>query len=351
PHGKTTMSPQLFHKQLEHGAWGLTLATVQQVQVAYSAGIRRILMANQLIGKTNMKIIQQLLDDDPDFDFYCLIDSTTNIDQLGEIFNNEKRPLQVLLEIGVQNGRTGVRNEDEEKRLLSTLSKYSNSLALAGVELFEGVLNEEQAIRTMLQRAVTCLQRLIDSNQVARSPPILSGAGSAWYDIVAEEFTKIGPSVDVILRQGCYLTHDSGAYHRAQARILESNPIAKEISTTGALRPALQIWAYIQSIPESNRAIIGLGKRDAAFDAGFPIPVLHYRSGWSKPVDIDSSVYEITQMMDQHAFLACPTDHKLAVGDILAFNICHPCLTFDKWRKILLIDNEYTVIDIFDTFF
>jgi len=34
PHGKTTMSPALFHRQLEHGAWGITLATASQVNAA-----------------------------------------------------------------------------------------------------------------------------------------------------------------------------------------------------------------------------------------------------------------------------------------------------------------------------
>ncbi|CAF4438993.1 unnamed protein product, partial [Adineta steineri] len=148
-------------------------------------------------------------------------------------FNNNKtqKRLQVLLEIGVNNGRTGIRNEDEEKLILDTLSKYENSLALVGVELFEGVLNDEQSIRVMLQRTVDCLERLIHSNKVSRSPPILSGAGSAWYDIVAEEFSKVNSTVDIVLRSGCYLSHDMGTYHRAQARILQQNSIAKEIST------------------------------------------------------------------------------------------------------------------------
>ncbi|CAF3349555.1 unnamed protein product [Rotaria sp. Silwood1] len=352
PHGKTTMCPKLFHQQLNYGAWAITLATVQQVQLAYSAGVRRILMANQLVGKTNMSIIKQLLDNDPNFDFYCLIDSSTNIEQLGKFFNNEKQKrLQVLLEIGVHNGRTGIRTDEDERNILNTLGQYQNSLALVGVELFEGVLNEEQPIRLMLQRAVACLQRLINSNQLARSPPILSGAGSAWYDIVAEEFSKIGSTVDIILRPGCYLTHDRGIYQRAQTRILEQNSIVRDISKNDALRPALQIWAYVQSIPEINRAIIGFGKRDAPFDAGYPIPALHYRSEWSKPIEIDHNKYQITNMMDQHAFMSCPSDHNLIVGDIIAFDISHPCLTFDRWRKILLIDNSYTVIDILDTYF
>lgn len=351
PHGKTTMAPRLFHKQLEHGAWGITLATVHQVQVAYAAGVRCILMANQLVGKTNMAIIQQLLDD-PGFDFYCLVDSAANVEQLGQFFGARKqRPLQVLLEIGVPNGRSGIRTEEDEQVMLNALAQHPDSLALAGVELFEGVLNEEQPIRLMLQRAVSCLQRLIDAGRIARSPPILSGAGSAWYDVVAEEFSKMEPAVDIVLRPGCYLTHDMGAYQRALVRMLGQNAVAKEISTAGALRPALQIWAYVQSLPEATRAIIGFGKRDAAFDAGFPIPILQYRAGWSKPTEVDRGAYQITQMMDQHAFLTCPVEHNLRIGDMLAFDICHPCLTFDKWRKILLVNDEYAVLDVLDTYF
>ena len=51
PHGKTTMSPALFERQLADGAWGMTLATVQQVRVARANGIGRIVLANQLVGR------------------------------------------------------------------------------------------------------------------------------------------------------------------------------------------------------------------------------------------------------------------------------------------------------------
>ena len=54
PHGKTTMAPQLFRRQLEAGAWGITLATAHQVRAAYRGGVHRVLIANQLVGKRNM---------------------------------------------------------------------------------------------------------------------------------------------------------------------------------------------------------------------------------------------------------------------------------------------------------
>ena len=39
------------------------------------------------------------------------------------------------------------------------------------------------------------------------------------------------------------------------------------------------------------------------------------------------------------------------VGDMLAFDICHPCLTFDKWRTLPVLDANYQVVDIVQTFF
>ncbi len=51
PHGKTTMSPALFARQVADGAWAITVATVQQMQVARHFGFKRMVLANQLIGR------------------------------------------------------------------------------------------------------------------------------------------------------------------------------------------------------------------------------------------------------------------------------------------------------------
>jgi D-serine dehydratase len=39
------------------------------------------------------------------------------------------------------------------------------------------------------------------------------------------------------------------------------------------------------------------------------------------------------------------------VGDMIAFDISHPCLTFDKWRQILVLDPKYRVTEVIETFF
>jgi D-serine dehydratase len=349
PHGKTTMAPRLFQMQIESGAWGITLATAHQTQVAAAHGIRRVLMANQLVGRRNMEIVSELLAD-PGFEFYCLVDSADLLDQLGAFFAARGQQVNVLLELGVDGGRAGVRDQVQMEAVLAALDRSSHSVVLAGVEIYEGVLKEEAAIRAFLDRAVSVTRDLLAQGRIRRSPALLSGAGSAWYDVVAEVFSVagFGAAIEIVLRPGCYLTHDAGAYREAQNRILASNPIARQMHS--GLEPALHVWAYVQSIPEPGRAILTLGKRDAAFDSGLPIPALHYRPGNAAPQPAPPH-WELTKMMDQHAYLKIVAGDDVRVGDMIACDIAHPCLTFDKWRVLPIVDEHYRVVDLVKTFF
>jgi D-serine dehydratase len=349
PHGKTTMAPKLFTMQLASGAWGITLATAHQTQVAYRHGVRRVLMANQLIGKENMAIVARL-HQDPSFEFYCLVDSATSVEQLGTFFRDRRLRLRVLLEIGVQGGRTGVRDDAQLDAVLAALSRCHGSVELSGVEFFEGILDDELAVRALAKRAIAVTQRLIAEKRFERTPALLSGAGSAWYDVVAEEFSaaKFGDAVEIVLRPGCYLTHDVGVYREAQTRILERNPVARAMRS--GLLPALQVWAYVHSVPETDRAIIGLGKRDAAFDAGLPVAALRFRPGDAVPKPALAH-WALIKMWDQHAFLQIGAQDDLLVGDMIGFDISHPCLTFDKWRVLPIVNAAYDVVDVVETYF
>lgn len=349
PHGKTTMSPQLFARQLAHGAWGITLATAHQSLVAYEHGVRRVLMANQLVGKENMRIISKLTED-PGFEFFCLVDSADLVDQLGAFFAERQQRLQALLELGVPGGRCGVLDEGQMQAVLSALSRWKGSILLRGVEVYEGVLNDEASIRAVLEHVVEVTRMLMAQKRFRKEPILLSGAGSSWYDVVADVFSsaQLGEQVEIILRPGCYLTHDVGAYQEAQARILAQNPVAQRLHA--GFVPALHIWAYVQSRPEAEKAIVTMGKRDAAFDSGLPRPALHYRPGETAPKPAPES-WKITRMMDQHAFLQVAREDDVRVGDMLAFDISHPCLTFDKWRTIPIVNAGFDVVDVIQTWF
>jgi D-serine dehydratase len=349
PHGKTTMAPRLFDLQLKAGAWGITLATAHQTLVAHAHGVRRVLMANQLIGKENMSIIGRLLHD-PEFEYYCLVDSAAQIDQLGAFYSNSSQRLCVLLELGIEGGRTGVRNEEQLQPVLAALSRWTASIALCGIEIYEGVLEDEISVQAFLHHAVDVTRKLAADNRFEREPILLSGAGSAWYDVVADVFSSanFGVPVEIVLRPGCYLTHDVGAYRQAQTDILKRNPIAQRMKS--GLLPALQVWAYVQSLPEPEKAIVAMGKRDAAFDAGLPVPALHFRPGDVAPRPTPEH-WVITKMMDQHAYLNVTALDDLRVGDMIGFDISHPCLTFDKWRTLPVLNAEYDVVDVITTFF
>lgn len=352
PHGKTTMAPELFRRQIAAGAWGLTLANAQQAAAAHRAGIRRILMANQLVGRANMALVSQLLASSEPPDFYCLVDSAHNVHQLGEFFAARGQGLQLLLEIGVPGGRCGCRNPQQIEAVCQAIAAHPH-LKLAGVETYEGVIHgehAEQRVREHLTAVRETCRQLLRRDLFHNERVILTAAGSAWYDLVAEVFTDHDEArLLPVLRPGCYLTHDRGIYRDAQQQVMArlregcSPPV-------GDLESALEIWAYVQSLPEAGTAILGLGKRDAAFDAGLPQACLHYRPDSGRAPQALSG-WRTTGIMDQHCTVQYPAQFSLQVGDMLAFSTSHPCLTFDKWRQLYLIDDDYRVLQRLDTCF
>ncbi|WP_193908497.1 amino acid deaminase [Cellvibrio polysaccharolyticus] len=350
PHGKTTMAPALFARQLQAGAWGITLATAVQCVHAWQHGVRRILMANQLVGRQNMLIISRLLTN-PDTDFYCLLDCEENLQQLEQFFTAQQQQIKVLIEVGIAGGRCGLRTREAVIALAEKVQQC-HAVKLAGIETYEGVIHGEDAVAQVnahLLRVKDMCQTLITRGLFHTDSVILSGAGSAWYDLVAERFAEDLPaSILPVIRPGCYLVHDHGLCDCGQQKIMARSSVARAMGYD--LQSAMEIWAYVQSIPEPGVAVIGMGKRDVAFDAGLPLPLLHYRPGEEAPLAIQEE-WQVASMMDQHAKLVFPAGSDLRVGDMIAFGTSHPCLTFDKWRRMNVISDRYDVVEEIETFF
>ena len=349
PHGKTSMTPALFRRQLDAGAWGITLATAVQTRAAYAHGVRRVLMANQLVGKPNMALIAELLAD-PAFDFHCIVDHPDNVADLGAFFAACGLRLNVMIEYGVVGGRCGCRSEAEVLALAEAI-KAQPGLALTGIEGYEGVIHGDHAvsgIREFAGSLVHLAVQLQDSAAFAIDKPIITASGSAWYDLIAESFdaqNAAGRFLSV-LRPGSYVAHDHGIYKQAQCCVLDRRSDLHE-----GLLPALEVWAHVQSLPEPGFAVIAIGKRDVAYDAGLPVPLLRYRAGVVPAVGDDVSACTVTAVMDQHAFMTIAPGVQLRVGDIISFGTSHPCLTFDKWRTGCLVDEQLNVIENMETCF
>lgn len=352
PHGKTTMSPALFRRQLDQGAWGITVANVAQAAVARLANPERILIANEVVGRADIAQLGSWLSADGP-EIFCLADSAAGVELLerGLSEANALRPLSVLVEVGWQGGRSGVRSEDDAIDVASAVGS-ARHLRLAGVEGYEGVVGSDRSASTLakvdafLETLRQVSLTLARSGVFDRTPaPIVSAGGSKYFDRVAQVLVRKdwpAQSPEVVVRSGCYLTHDDGHY-------AEVSPLSRADSSGRHLLPALEIWAEVLSCPEPGRIIVGMGKRDVSFDLGYPLP-LHWARGSDEPMPAPDGL-SVVGLDDQHAYLQLSAGDPLGVGDRLGFGLSHPCTAFDKWRLIPLVDDHYRVIDVIRTFF
>ena len=359
PHGKTTMSPQLFHQQLQDGAWGLTIATVGQLKICRAFGVPRVLMANQLVGASAIRWVFDVLHEDPAFDFYCLVDSVEGVKMLARQAQAHpiERPLQVLLEIGIPQGRTGCRNLESVLQVGRAIQKNNSHLHLRGIEGFEGLLTAKDPatlhlrLHDFLQKMIEAAQRCDQEKLFAPGNILLTAGGSAYYDIVTEQFgaVQLSQPVQIITRSGCYLTHDSGMYQSHFTAMKERSAVVQKLK--GGLQAALEVWAYVQSRPEAGLVILNFGKRDCSHDAGMPLAHHWFSRGQHKAPQPLPEGHRIEALNDQHAYLHVPENSPLQVGDMVASGISHPCTTFDKWQLIPVVDANYRIISAIKTYF
>jgi D-serine dehydratase len=358
PHGKTTMSPQLFAMQIRDGAWGLTAATVDHVRVYRHFGFNRVLMANQLVGYQNISWLLTELADDPSFDFCCLVDSAGGAVLLQNQVATEQPSLRlnVLLELGVVGGRTGIRDDSEALALAHQIATECPNLTLRGIECYEGVLpntsaEKREALATELfVRVVELAEACLDAGLVTSKTFIVSGGGSEYYDIAARVLGRsaYAERFEKIVRSGCYISQDHSFYARAFARVKERDTHAA--SLPGKLEPALEVWGLVQSLPEPGLAVLTVGKRDISFDFELPQLTAWFRPGIHRTPEALAE-HTIHRLNDQHAYCQVPIGTPLRVGDMVALGIAHPCTTFDKWRNLFIVDDDYNVVEAIRTFF
>lgn len=313
PHVKTHMSPEIAAMQLEAGAWGLTVATPRQAMAARGFGARRLVLANQIVDPAGLDWIAAECERDPGFELYSFADSMAGVDILAG--HKPARPYQVLVEMGHAGGRAGCRSLDDLLALARHVQE-TPGVELAGVAGYEGALTTAAEVRAYLRVLQDAVEHLRIRN------PLLSVGGSQWFDVIGREL--VATQATIVLRSGAYVTHDDGYYR-------EHTPYNR---MDGELRPALEVWAHVLSTPEPGLAVVGMGKRDAPYDEGLPIPK---RGGVT-----------VLKMQDQHTLVHAD---GLRPGDLLAFGISHPCTAFDKWRALPVVDREYRIVGYVHTRF
>jgi D-serine dehydratase len=354
PHAKTTMCPQLFARQLDHGAWGLSVATMTQFKLCHDFGVSRLILANQLVGRSEITALARLWAQTPSRAYYVLVDCLEGAKAISDGFGlcPGAPPARLLIEMGMPHARCGVRTLEEGQALARAIRSLPH-VELHGVEGYEGLIvsdrddRDAEAVLAYL-RTLLDLCKSLDAEKLFRAPDeiIVSAGGSAYYDLVAHALSGKLPGVVPILRSGCYVTHDIGFYRRLlthiQRRAIEG--------PAPHLIPALEVWSRVISRPQPNQAIVLMGKRDVSYDIDMPVARWWFREGrHTAPIPIVGA--SVDKLNDQHAYLSVPADADLAIGDLLGFHISHPCTTFDKWSLLMEVDDDYTAVGGLKTFF
>ncbi|HEY8906171.1 MAG TPA: alanine racemase [Rhodoferax sp.] len=354
PHGKTSMSPQLFRRQLDAGAWGMTFASVTQARIGVAAGAHACLIANQVFAEMDLAAINDLKCAQPDLRVIFLVDSVA---QLGLIEDwRQKHPVasafEVLLEIGVSGGRTGCRTLAQALNLAEWLHE-SAAVHLVGVECYEGLAASGQSAQdepyaSHLMELMQAVARACDAQDLFDTDEVLlTAGGSAIFDLVVPGLKlQLSRPVTGLLRSGCYVTHDQGSYQRMM------RAVAQRTGCGAGLEAALEVWASVQSCPEPGLVILAVGKRDISYDVDLPAPLLLCPRG-TRELQAAPSGWRISKLNDHHAYLQGdgPPFQALQVGDRVCLGISHPCTTFDKWRWMPLVDENYNVVDALATYF
>ncbi|MFS8200991.1 amino acid deaminase [Streptomyces sp. CWNU-52B] len=347
PHGKTSMAPQLFQRQIEHGAWGITLAVPHQVRVARAFGVQRVFLANELVDPAALAWVSAQLDADPDFRFVCYVDSVRGVELMDAALRKAgaARPVDVVVELAAGEGaRTGVRTE-AECGVVADAVAGAGTLRLVGVAGYEGEVPDAdpERVRAWLRR-LTALALEFDKGGrfSGLGEIVVSAGGSAWFDAVADVFAEL-PELSLpvvkLLRSGAYVSHDDGHYR-------EVTPFVR-IPEEGSLHPAFRLWAQVVSRPSAEQAFANAGKRDAAYDLDLPLVQVVRGNGGERPAD----GVTVTGLSDQHAWIRTGEGSELEVGDWVGMGLSHPCTSFDKWQLIPVVEHDGTVVDYIRTYF
>ncbi|ARQ68869.1 alanine racemase [Streptomyces marincola] len=347
PHGKTTMAPQLFHRQLDLGAWGITVAVPHQARVARAFGVERIFLANEVVDAPALAWLAGELAADPAFRCVTYVDSVAGVALMDEALRaaGAPRPLEVVVELGVPGGRSGVRDEAGAAAVADAVAG-TGTLRLAGVAGYEGEIPGADAasVRAWLARLTGLAVAFDRAGRFAgASEIVVSAGGSAWFDVVAEAFRAL-PELSLpvcrLLRSGAYVSHDHGRYRG----VTPFNRVPDE----GSLRPAFRLWTQVVSRPEPGLALVNAGKRDVSYDLGAPEVVeVRDRAGRVR----GGGGLAVARLADQHAFVTGAADEVPAVGDWVSLGLSHPCTVFEKWPLIPRVAGDGTVTDYIRTFF
>jgi len=250
PHSKSHKTPEIAQMQIAAGAIGVTCAKLSEAEVMASAGIRDILIANQVVGATKIARLMALTEcADP---IVC-VDSVDNVSQLDAGFANARKPLRVAIEVNIGMNRAGVMPGGAVVELAHEIARR-RSLGFVGVVGWEShattIADPDEKERTVREAvaALTASARACVADGHRVTVVSCGGTGTFPYCIMQPGVTEVQVG-GAIFSDMHYRTH----YHVDFA-------------------PALTLLTTVTSRPTPTRIVFDAGKKEMSGDAAMPEP-------------------------------------------------------------------------------
>lgn len=251
PHTKGLKIPAIAHKALKAGALGVTCAKLGEAEIMAAAGIRDILIANQIV---TLEKLARLAGLRHHADVAVLVDDPGNVAALGAAARAAGVVLRVLIEIDIGMGRAGLQPGPAVRALAETIAQ-TDGVQLAGVEGWEAhttQIADPREKATAIAQAVGLLTNTATSLRAAGfAIDIVSCGGTGTYQSTVQQ-----PGVTEVQASGGIL---SDVRYRTKYNV--DHPYSLTVMTT------------VISRPTAHRIICDAGKKAMSTDSGDPLPI------------------------------------------------------------------------------
>jgi D-serine deaminase-like pyridoxal phosphate-dependent protein len=303
PHTKGQKTPEIAHAEIAAGAIGITCAKLGEAEVMAEAGIRDILIANQIVGGSKIGRLVSLLDRT---DAIVAVDHLQNIRALAEAASAGRKRLRTVIEVNIGMNRAGVEPGAPVVALAAAIARYP-ALQFAGLMGWEShatTIAEPSEKRAAVARAIGLLTSSAGACRAAGHPPaIVSCGGTGTFPFCAEQ-----PGVTEIQAGGGIFGDE---HYRTHYHV--------------DFRRALTLMATVTSRPTPTRIIVDAGRKAMSGDAAMPLPI-----GLPDVKDVRLSAEHAT--IELRADSAAP-----AVGDRVEFAVGYSDTTVHLHEEIFAV--------------
>ena len=293
PHTKTHKTPLIAHKQIEAGAIGVTCAKLGEAEVMVEAGIRSVLIANQVVGEPK---VTRLINLAKHCDIIVAVEDPGNVKHLAESARNKGVKLNVLVEVDVGNNRCGTQPGEPTYNLAKEVEGFS-SLNLRGLMGYEGFCQFIPDLETKKVKVTEAMNKLVPTKDLlvdrGVDVEIVSGGGTGTHMISGRHLgvTEI----------------EAGSYVFMDARYSTIQGLEK-------FKQALTILTTITSTPKPGKVICDTGYKTITTEFGLP-PVK----------ELEGITYETAN--EEHGHLKVESNLNLKLGDKIELIPTHCCTT------------------------